>query len=106
MTPEEIRQRVDATHPRTLPDGSINAAHVADESTLRRRHGWPSYIDRLDGPGRFRLPPAPVDGACPACGKFVALALRTEPPQWACIDIDCVHGGGQPLPAVAGRNRS
>lgn len=44
-----------------------------------------------------RSSPLPINGRCPACGKFVALALRSEPPQWACIDIDCVHGSGHPM---------
>lgn len=48
-------------------------------------------------------PPAPVDGGCPACGKFVFLALQSEPPQWACIDIDCIHGHGHPLPRYGDR---
>ncbi|TFV90417.1 hypothetical protein [Blastococcus sp. CT_GayMR16] len=53
-TPEEIRAQVDTSYPRTHPDGSINAQHVAVEQTLRERHGLPSYIAALDGPGKFR----------------------------------------------------
>lgn len=58
MSPEEIRAAVDAIHPRVRPDGSINAARVAAEASLRERHGHPGYIARLDGPGRLR-PAAP-----------------------------------------------
>lgn len=55
----------------------------------RRRAAWLS-------------PPVPIDGCCPACGKWVARALAAEPPQWACVDIDCVHGRGHPMrPAQA-----
>lgn len=53
-TAEEIRAQVDAIAPRTHPDGLINAQHVSIEQTLRRTHGLPTYIDELDGPGKFR----------------------------------------------------
>lgn len=56
-TAAEVRRSVDAAYPRTNPDGSINAAHVAMEQTLRERHGLPSYLAHLDGPGRFRQAP-------------------------------------------------
>lgn len=58
MTPEEIRAWVDGVTSRTHPDGTINAGHVALEETLRERYGHPSYVAALDGPERFRLPPA------------------------------------------------
>lgn len=58
MTPEECRAYADACTPRVLADGyTINAQHVAIESTLRRKHGHPSYIADLDGPGRYRPTP-------------------------------------------------
>lgn len=61
-TPEQIRAWADEVEPRTLPDGSINAAHVAAESMMRERHGHPRYIAELDGPGKFRpAAPQPVD---------------------------------------------
>lgn len=58
MTPEEIRAWVDGIADRTHPDGSVNAGHVAVEVTLRERYGHPTYIPELDGPGRYRIPPA------------------------------------------------
>jgi hypothetical protein len=54
MTPAEVRARVDEMCERVLPDGRINTTHVAIEQTLRARHGLPSYVAELDGPGRFR----------------------------------------------------
>jgi len=58
VTPEEVRERVDAMCERVHADGSINATHVAIEQTLRQRHGLPNYVPELDGPGKFR----PVGG--------------------------------------------
>lgn len=50
---EWIRETVDGFHSRTLPNGSINPAHVAQESTMRSRTNLPRFIAALDGPGRF-----------------------------------------------------
>lgn len=66
----EIRARVDAMAPRVHEGGSINTQHVAMEQTLRERHGHPSYIADLDGPGRFR-PSADLGGI-----RTVYLAAR------------------------------
>lgn len=71
MTPAEIRVLVDEMAPRARPNGSINAQHVAIEQTLRRRHGHPSYIDELDGPGKF-LPRPVLDGSTEHYGHRVA----------------------------------
>lgn len=60
MTPDECRAYADACTPRVHGDGSINAQHVAIEQTLRRKHGHPSFIAELDGPGRYRPAPAEV----------------------------------------------
>jgi hypothetical protein len=54
-----VRAAVDATCPRVLPDGRINARHVAIESTWREQYALPSYLPELDGPGSFV--PRPTD---------------------------------------------
>lgn len=53
LTADEIRAAVDEVHPRALPGGEINAAHVAMESTLREWNRVADYVPHLDGPGRF-----------------------------------------------------
>lgn len=59
----EIRAQVDKMAPRVLADGwSINPQFVAIESSLRTRHGIPSYVPELDGPGKYR----PTRQSCPA----------------------------------------
>lgn len=53
MNAAEIRVYVDRVCSRTNADGTLNAQHVALESTLRERHGLASWIAEFDGPGRF-----------------------------------------------------
>jgi len=57
---EWIRSCADSRHARTLSDGKVNPAHVAQEQTMRRRVGLPGFIASLDGPGRFHVPTPPV----------------------------------------------
>ncbi|TKJ24344.1 hypothetical protein [Blastococcus sp. CCUG 61487] len=67
-TQQAYRARVDEMAPRVDRDGSIYAQHVAIEQTLREKHGHPSYVAELDGPGKFRptvTPPPPVGSDLP-----------------------------------------
>jgi len=85
-TPQEIRDHADRVHPRTNPDGTANAAHVALESTLRERHGHRGYIADLDGPGRFIPGAEPCDHARRSCDEIGCTGDGRRPRSCSCPD--------------------